>query len=329
MQQLEARIEALSTFGGELEGIEERIMGNVEDMIADAVAGTTLAEPEVDSALAPLVQSLAAAQLDMQANLDVLAAKVDDTLAPFVQSLAASQLDLQATLDGFEAKVDGALAPLMQSIAIDQVDFRTRLDSLAERVNSLDEATAEHDSFSSLLTNFERADSAALNERVQALESFNAAALTAKVSALEERVAAAAKSFKKEARAQKAPTQEHAAPTALELDLDSEVRAPAFRIEQAPPKELLPLQLGKSHLRLTSDGKMQWSDGKKCDHSSEKVRKGRHHETSWQRGMEPRDAEWGNAFAVPFARAASGFAPNHHLERLSCSRSAPVLPPVF
>jgi len=145
MRQLEARVEAVATDSTSLQALqsfEQRILSKVGKIVKDAVSINTYdienlssrvqealidvqrIEEKVDSALAPLVESLAFAQLDIQAQLQMSNSQIADLTAK-------------------ASKLDGALAQLdnfNSGAVLDQVDH------LEERVASLSARLARRES---------------------------------------------------------------------------------------------------------------------------------------------------------------------------------------
>jgi len=127
MRQLEARVEAVaagSTSLQTLQSFEQRILDKVGKMVKDAVAINTCD-----------IENLGSRVKEATVDIRRLEEKVDGELAPLVQSLAAAQLDIQAQLQSSDSRMadltakvsslDGALAQLdnpFSGAVLDQVD---------------------------------------------------------------------------------------------------------------------------------------------------------------------------------------------------------------
>jgi len=236
--------------------------------------------------------------------------KVDVALAPLVQSLATAHLDaivqldsltgaaVVSRLDALDKRVNAALAPLVESLAIAQVDTKEKLDGL------------------------------------------DAASLIARLNALDERAATATtRHTRKEARAphgisacefdlaaeHEAPLKTQASNNRSEMvqdltgdmpcELDEAIGSPVV-MKRSPSQS-------KHTVRVGSDGRLHLGESSKNGEPSpgKSSRFGTKHR---RRGVEF-DVEWGDALSAPFARCVGG---SRQLER-RCSRSVPVLPPVF
>lgn len=132
IRQLEERVDALSAKGVTLpsevstDGLEMRILSVVGKVVADVIGEVQRTEAKVENVLAPVIQSLALAQMDMKAKFDSL-------------DMAA----LQCRLRTLDAQVENALAPLIQSLALSQMDVQEKFGSLdmaavATRLDTLD-----------------------------------------------------------------------------------------------------------------------------------------------------------------------------------------------
>lgn len=133
IRELEARIELLAEQAATgvteeaVQFLEDRLLSKVQDLLIDLAADLGQAEAKMDGVLAPIIQSLALAQIDVKAKLDSFDAAA-----------------MQARLDSVEERVAGALSHA------DILDERvaaavSRADVLEERVAAAGPRLAQKD----------------------------------------------------------------------------------------------------------------------------------------------------------------------------------------
>jgi len=314
--------------------MEERLAKKFGSMIEVLASSIERVEAKVDT-LAPLVQSLSLAQLDLGAKVD--------TLAPLVQSISLAQLDarqdleqleetigelqhpedlqlsyvgdamatLDADLKALQKKVDRQLSPMLQSFALAQMD---NLASMQDTQATLEELGADAQAVSTKLATRDQAD-AELKVQMASLEVAVQELLVQKTTVTDASIQTA---HCKEASSQTTTQMEAASPSN---------RIPACLLDASPSEDVCDSPYGAGFASLEQAFNSSGSGSKKAlfskqARSPDKLAK------RAARGEKLHSTEWSeHPMAVIQPGSTIGL---RALERgFGGSRSLPFLPPMF